>query len=87
MTKHWKGKPVEVMRELVRAVPPDGLILDPFAGSGSTGVAALLSGRRFIGIEREASYVAIATERLQEADRGEVIKRGASASNGRLEGI
>ena len=55
------------MRELVRCVEPGGLILDPFAGSGSTGVAALMTGRRFIGIEREAAYVEIARRRLADA--------------------
>ena len=55
------------MRELVRCVEPGGLILDPFAGSGSTGVAALITGRRFIGIEREAAYAAIARQRLLAA--------------------
>jgi len=41
------------------------VIVDPFCGSGSTGVAALLENRRFIGCEREAAYVAIARQRLQ----------------------
>lgn len=66
---HITGKPTRLMRELVRPVVPGGLILDPFAGSGSTGVAAVLDGRRFIGIERELPYVAIAEERLQQAER------------------
>lgn len=43
--------------------PPYGLVLDPFMGSGSTGVAAQLEGFRFTGIEREAAYVAIAASR------------------------
>jgi site-specific DNA-methyltransferase (adenine-specific) len=64
---HLTGKPTSLMAELVRPVTPDGLILDPFAGSGSTGVAAILSGRRFIGIEREAAYVQIARQRLESA--------------------
>jgi site-specific DNA-methyltransferase (adenine-specific) len=64
---HLTGKPTELMRALVRPVIPGGLILDPFAGSGSTGVAALLSGRRFIGIEREEAYVEIARARLDKA--------------------
>jgi site-specific DNA-methyltransferase (adenine-specific) len=61
---HLTGKPTELMRELARPVPPGGVVLDPFMGSGSTGVAALLSGRSFIGIEREAAYVDIARRRL-----------------------
>lgn len=64
---HLTGKPTALMRELVRCVEPGGLILDPFAGSGSTGVAALITGRRFIGIEREAAYAAIARQRLLAA--------------------
>ena len=52
------------MRWLVGlVVPPGGLVLDPFAGSGSTGIAAVLEGRPFIGIEREADYFRIATPR------------------------
>jgi site-specific DNA-methyltransferase (adenine-specific) len=64
---HLTGKPTPLMRELARPVPPGGLILDPFAGSGTTGVAAIQSGRRFIGIEQEAAYVQIARERLERA--------------------
>lgn len=64
---HLTGKPTALMRELVRPVVPGGLILDPFAGSGSTGVAALASGRRFIGVERELAYVDIARARLEQA--------------------
>lgn len=62
---HPTIKPLALMRWLVRlTVPKDGLVLDPFAGSGTTGMAALLEGRRFLGIEREGSYVDIASARL-----------------------
>jgi site-specific DNA-methyltransferase (adenine-specific) len=64
---HLTGKPTALMRELARPVPPGGIILDPFAGSGTTGVGALQEGRRFIGIEREAAYIDIARERLESA--------------------
>lgn len=58
-------KPVALMRWLVRLVtPPGGLVLDPFAGSGSTGIACLLEGMEFVGIEREAEYAAIARARV-----------------------
>lgn len=58
-------KPIALMRWLVRLVtPPDGLILDPFAGSGTTGCAAVLEGFDFIGLEREPEYVAIALARI-----------------------
>jgi DNA modification methylase len=67
---HPTVKPVELMRWLIRLVCPEGgLVLDPFAGSGSTGVAALREGRRFIGVEREAGYAEIARARLTHAER------------------
>ena len=62
---HPTVKPIALMRWLVRLVtPPNGLILDPFTGSGTTGCAAVLEGFRFLGIEREAEYVAIAERRI-----------------------
>ena len=67
---HPTVKPVDVMRWLCRLVtPPNGIVLDPFTGSGTTGVAALREGFRFVGIEREAQYVEIARARIaNEAD-------------------
>lgn len=63
---HPTVKPTDLMRYLCRLVTPaGGLVLDPFAGSGSTGKAALLEGFRFIGIEREAQYVEIARARVE----------------------
>jgi DNA modification methylase len=62
---HPTVKPIALMRWLCRLVtPPNGLILDPFTGSGSTGCAAVLEGFRFVGIEREAEYVEIAEKRI-----------------------
>ena len=62
---HPTVKPTELMRYLCRLVtPPSGRIIDPFAGSGSTGKAAKLEGFRFTGIEREEEYIAIARKRL-----------------------
>ena len=62
---HPTVKPLDLLRWLVRlAAPPRGLVLDPFAGSGSTGMAALLEGREFIGIERESDYIPVARARL-----------------------
>jgi site-specific DNA-methyltransferase (adenine-specific) len=62
---HPTVKPTDLMRYLCRLVtPPDGIVLDPFMGSGSTGKAAALEGFSFIGIEREAEYVAIAQARI-----------------------
>ena len=61
---HMTGKPVDLMKQLCQAVPPGGVILDPFMGSGSTGVAALEMGYRFIGIEQDQHYFDIAATRL-----------------------
>lgn len=59
-------KPITVMRWLCRLVtPPGGLVLDPFAGSGSTVIAAQLEGFDAIGIEREAEYADIARARVR----------------------
>jgi len=59
------------MLELVEAfTDPDEIVLDPFAGSGTTGVACLRLGRRFIGIERDEKYAAAATERLAAESKG-----------------
>jgi DNA modification methylase len=63
---HPTVKPTDLMRYLCRLVtPPDGIVLDPFMGSGSTGKAAILEGFQFIGIEREAEYLAIAKARIK----------------------
>jgi site-specific DNA-methyltransferase (adenine-specific) len=65
---HPTVKPVELMRWLVRLVtPPGGTCLDPFLGSGTTGMACVYEQREFIGIEREAEYVAIAGRRIADA--------------------
>ena len=62
---HPTVKPTDLMRYLCRLVtPPNGIVLDPFMGSGSTGKAAALEGFSFIGIEREAEYVTIAQARI-----------------------
>ncbi len=62
---HPTVKPVELMQWLCRLItPPGGTILDPFTGSGSTGIAALREGFSFIGIERESEYVQIARDRV-----------------------
>lgn len=62
---HPTVKPIGLMRWLVRLVtPPGGLVLDPFTGSGTTGIAAVMEDRMFLGIEREGAYVDIACARL-----------------------
>jgi len=63
--QHPTVKPIELMRWLVKLVTPkDGVVLDPFAGSGTTGIAAMLENRPFLGIEREPEYVDISCARL-----------------------
>ena len=65
---HPTVKPTDLMRYLCRLVtPPNGIVLDPFMGSGSTGKAAMLEGFAFVGIEREAEYIDIAKARIQSA--------------------
>lgn len=65
---HPTVKPVELMRWLVRLVtPPDGVVLDPFMGSGTTGVAAMREGVGFVGIERESEYFRICEARISAA--------------------
>lgn len=62
---HPTVKPLELMRWLVRLLcPPHGLVLDPTAGSGTTGAAAALEGRRFCGIEFDPAYIEIAAARI-----------------------
>jgi DNA modification methylase len=68
---HPTVKPTELMRHLVRLVTPaGGTVLDPFLGSGTTGLACELEGFPWIGIEKEAEYVAIAEARLNGTQRG-----------------
>lgn len=63
---HPTVKPTELMRYLCRLVTPaGGIVLDPFAGSGSTGKAAVLEGFQFIGIELDPAYAAIAEARIR----------------------
>jgi DNA modification methylase len=58
------------MRWCIEHLPPDTrTILDPFAGSGTTGVAAIQMGKRFIGIEREPAYFDVMRRRIEEAHR------------------
>ena len=64
--RHPTVKPTELMRWLVRLVtPPSGRVLDPFAGSGSTGKAARIEGVGFTGIEKDPAYADIARRRTE----------------------
>ncbi len=65
---HIAGKPTALMRDVVKVCPPGGVVLDPFAGSGTTIVAALHEGRRGIGIEMSTDYAAIARDRCAQVE-------------------
>jgi hypothetical protein len=64
--EHPNEKPVSLLQELISKTPAR-IILDPFMGSGTTGVAAIKLGRKFIGIEIEPRYFDIACRRIEEA--------------------
>lgn len=67
--QHPTQKPVPVMKWCITFLPDAETILDPFMGSGTTGVAAVQMGRKFIGIEREPKYFDIACKRIEDAQR------------------
>lgn len=72
--QHPTAKPEGLMVELVSLfTDPDDVILDPFGGSGTTGVAALRLGRRVILIERDLKYAAVARERLAAEEQGSTL--------------
>ena len=64
---HQTGKPTRLMRDVVKICPPGGVVLDPFTGSGTTGVAALMESRRFAGCEIVPEIADTAEERLRAA--------------------
>lgn len=63
-SEHPCQMPVQVMKSIIGVLPEDAVIVDPFMGSGTTGVACLELGRRFIGIDMSEKYCEIAKERL-----------------------
>lgn len=73
--EHMTQKPIEVMRDLVKIVPVDGIVLDPFMGSGTTGAAAVIENRRFIGVEKDEHFAQVAERRIREA-QGQAVPRG-----------
>jgi site-specific DNA-methyltransferase (adenine-specific) len=76
--EHITQKPVSVLRGLVKIAPPNGVICDPFMGAGTTGVAAVLEGRRFIGVELTDHFAQVAERRIRTA-AGQAIPLGAQA--------
>lgn len=72
-TDHPCQFPVAIPQRLIKALTaPNGLILDPFMGSGTTGVAAYIENRRFVGAEILQAYYEIAVSRLEESINGTV---------------
>lgn len=72
-TEHPCQFPVAIPSRLIKALTPsDGVVLDPYMGSGTTGVAAVLEGRRFVGAEIQESYYQIAKDRIQQTIDGTV---------------
>jgi site-specific DNA-methyltransferase (adenine-specific) len=69
--RHLTGKPIAVMRHINAICEPGGLIVDPFAGSGSTGLAALRDGYRFLGCEKVEAYATTATDWLAAEERAQ----------------
>ena len=79
-SNHPTQKPIGVMKWCIGHLPDTAqTILDPFMGSGTTGVAAVQMGRKFIGIEREPKYFDIAVRRIEEAQRQSDLFIGAAA--------
>jgi hypothetical protein len=78
---HPTQKAVKILAPLIEAFSQPGqLVLDPFAGSGSTLVAAALNGRRYLGVELERDYCRVARERLANVQRRLSHSQGLTAA-------
>jgi transcriptional regulator with XRE-family HTH domain len=76
---HPTVKPLRLLRWLVRLVSqPGATILDPFVGSGTTGIAAVVEGRNFMGVERDEKFVAIARQRIEGWAREHQVETSSS---------
>jgi site-specific DNA-methyltransferase (adenine-specific) len=75
---HITQKPLLLLRQLIGITTPGATVLDPFLGSGTTGVAAVLEGRRFIGIEKSADMAGLARDRIVEAEGAVAGREGAT---------
>lgn len=73
---HIAEKPIALMQDLVWMTKPGAIVLDPFMGSGTTGVACMNLGRKFIGIEIDPRYFDIACERIERAQQQQRLKLG-----------
>jgi len=80
-SKHPTEKPVELCRLYIEnSTAPGDLVLDPFMGSGTTGVAAVQAGRRFVGIELTQEWFDVACARIENAFAGETSRKRAVAA-------
>lgn len=70
---HPTQKPTGLLLDLLKPVVAGGLVLDPFCGSGTTGYAAILTGRRFLGCEQSPHYAEVARERCRAAVDGSTL--------------
>jgi len=69
--KHPTQKPLELISRCIRAsTNPGDIVFDPFSGSASTGVSALMLDRHFIGCELEKEFIEIAKQRLSDVEQG-----------------
>jgi len=73
---HPGTKPEELMRILVQIATKEATVLDPFMGSGTTGVACVQTGRKFVGIEIDRSYFEIAVKRIEQAQMQQRLPMG-----------
>ena len=75
-TEHPCQFPIAIPLRLIKALTPEnGLVLDPFMGSGTTGTSAVIASRRFVGAEINANYYDMATTRIKRAIKGDVQMR------------
>ncbi|RJQ28391.1 site-specific DNA-methyltransferase [Candidatus Parcubacteria bacterium] len=71
---HPTVKPLWVVKDLASRCPENGILLDPCIGSGTTGVAAIQLGRKFLGFEIDPGYTEIANKRIEAAQKGITVK-------------
>jgi site-specific DNA-methyltransferase (adenine-specific) len=77
--RHPTQKPLSLLERVIAASSSEGdLVLDPFCGSGTTGVAATLAGRRFLGVEKDESYLHLAASRIRSAAEEPPLLKAAS---------
>jgi site-specific DNA-methyltransferase (adenine-specific) len=72
--EHPTEKPIDLLKVLVKTAKPNGVVLDPFMGSGTTGVACVETGRKFIGIEINEKYFDIACKSIEQAVKMQTLR-------------